>query len=113
MLDNINPEHHLWSMIGYHLTWENSLMSMVMVQGKQCEVVNIGLGIKQVAVKPRNVSVPQYVKSLSLWSTSTFFLFSIFGGFVSPPRGCCGSISLACSLSLSHHANTPSSKKHS
>ena len=65
MLDHVNPEHHLRSMIGYHLAWENSLIGMVMVQGKQREVINIGLGIKQVAVEPRDVSVPQYVESLS------------------------------------------------
>ena len=65
MLDHVNPEHHLRSMIGYHLAWENSLIGMVMVQGKQREVINIGLGIKQVAVEPRDVTVPQYVESLS------------------------------------------------
>jgi hypothetical protein len=57
MLDHVNPEHHLSSMIGYHLAWENSLVGMVMVQGKQREVVNIGLGIKQVAVEPRDATV--------------------------------------------------------
>ncbi|KAH9986196.1 hypothetical protein BJV74DRAFT_542271 [Russula compacta] len=65
MLDHVNPEHHLRSMIGYHLAWENSLVGMVMVQGKQREVVNIGLGIKQVAVEPRDATVPAYVESLS------------------------------------------------
>jgi 4'-phosphopantetheinyl transferase len=52
-------------MIGYHLAWENSLIGMVMVQGKQREVVNIGLGIKQVAVEPRDATVSAYVESLS------------------------------------------------
>jgi len=65
MLDHVNPEHHLRSMIGYHLAWENSLVGMVMVQGKQREVVNIGLGIKQVAVEPRDATVSTYVESLS------------------------------------------------
>lgn len=65
MLDHVNPEHHLRSMIGYHLAWENSLIGMVMVQGKQREVVNIGLGIKQVAVEPRDATVSAYVESLS------------------------------------------------
>lgn len=65
MLDHVNPEHHLRSMIGYHLAWENSLVGMVMVQGKQREVVNIGLGIKQVAVEPRDATVATYVESLS------------------------------------------------
>lgn len=82
MLDHVNPEHHLRSMIGYHLAWENSLVGMVMVQGKQREVVNIGLGIKQVAVEPRDVTVPQYVESLShkvcvahVFLLSFFFFF--------------------------------------
>jgi 4'-phosphopantetheinyl transferase len=65
MLDHVNPEHHLRSMIGYHLAWENSLVGMVMVQGKQREVVNIGLGVKQVAVEPRDATVSAYVESLS------------------------------------------------
>jgi 4'-phosphopantetheinyl transferase len=85
MLDHVNPEHHLRSMIGYHLAWENSLVGMVMVQGKQREVVNIGLGIKQVAVEPRDVTVPQYVESLShkvcVWHTF-FFWLSFFCLFV-------------------------------
>jgi hypothetical protein len=46
-----------------------------MVQGKQREVVNIGLGIKQVTVEPRDVTVPQYVESLSHKVRATrFFL---------------------------------------
>ncbi|TFY66781.1 hypothetical protein EVG20_g4319 [Dentipellis fragilis] len=65
MLDHVNPEHHLRSMIGYHLAWENSLVGMVMVQGRQREVVNIGLGIKQLAVEPRDATVAAYVESLS------------------------------------------------
>ncbi|KAI0045174.1 hypothetical protein FA95DRAFT_1561380 [Auriscalpium vulgare] len=65
MLDHINVEHHLRSMIGYHLAWENSLIGMVMVQGKQREVINIGLGIKQLAVEPRDATVAAYVESLS------------------------------------------------
>jgi 4'-phosphopantetheinyl transferase len=87
MLDHVNPEHHLRSMIGYHLAWENSLIGMVMVQGKQREVINIGLGIKQVAVEPRDVTVPQYVESLSHKVCGTRFLLS-FLFLVSPPRGC-------------------------
>jgi 4'-phosphopantetheinyl transferase len=91
MLDHVNPEHHLRSMIGYHLAWENSLIGMVMVQGKQREVVNIGLGIKQVAVEPRDVTVPQYVESLSHKVCGTRFICLCPFLFVPPPRGC-GSI---------------------
>src|SRR6266403_3333722 len=82
MLDHVNPEHHLRSMIGYHLAWENSLIGMVMVQGKQREVINIGLGIKQVAVEPRDVTVPQYVESLShkvrVCVATRFFCYPFF-----------------------------------
>ena len=45
-------------MIGYHLAWENSLVGMVMVQGKQRKIINIGLSIfKQVAVKSCDTTV--------------------------------------------------------
>ena len=94
MLDHVNPEHHLRSMIGYHLAWENSLIGMVMVQGKQREVINIGLGIKQVAVEPRDVTVPQYVESLShkVRVCGTLFFFCVvirfcFVCFTNHPRG--------------------------
>ncbi|TFY83476.1 hypothetical protein EWM64_g547 [Hericium alpestre] len=65
MLDHVNPEHHLRSMIGYHLAWENSLVGMVMVQGRQREVTNIGLGIKQLCCEPRDATVTAYVESMS------------------------------------------------
>jgi len=54
-----------------------------MVQGKQREVVNIGLGIKQVAVESRDVSVHQYVESLShkVCGTRFFFVIFFFFGF--------------------------------
>ena len=65
MLDHVNPEFHLRSMIGYHLAWENSLVGMVMVQGRQREVTNIGIGVKQLAVEPRGATVTAYVESLS------------------------------------------------
>lgn len=108
MLDHVNPEHHLRSMIGYHLAWENSLVGMVMVQGKQREVVNIGLGIKHVAVEPRDVTVPQYVESLShkvcVWHT--FFLFvTFFWGFTHEAAA----LYIPASAPLSEHrANAPS-----
>ena len=37
---------------------------MVMVQGEQQEVVNVSLGIKQVAVKPCDATVTAYIESL-------------------------------------------------
>jgi len=90
MLDHVNPEHHLRSMIGYHLAWESSLIGMVMVQGKQREVVNIGLGIKQVAVEPRDATVSAYVESLShkLTQLEISFLGSHLGDEVVLRRLC-------------------------
>jgi 4'-phosphopantetheinyl transferase len=59
------PEKFLHSMIGYHLAYETSLCGMAMTQGIQRKVINIGLGIKQVAVEPRGVSVKTYTESMS------------------------------------------------
>jgi hypothetical protein len=101
---------------------KNSLIGMVMVQGKQREVVNIGLGIKQVAGKPRDVTVSQYVESLShkecgprprflvvlflrVCFTTTRLLQLHFALSLS--------LSLSLSLFLGHRVNAPSSKKHS
>jgi len=77
-------------MIGYHLAWESSLIGMVMVQGKQREVVNIGLGIKQVAVEPRDATVSAYVESLShkLTQLEISFLGSHLGDEVVLRRLC-------------------------
>ena len=64
----------LRAMIGYHLQWENSLVGMVMTQGRQREVVNLGLGIKQLATNPPNTPV-------SVWAESQYHK-------VSHPRAC-------------------------
>jgi len=61
--DDMPPEKFLQSMIGYHLTYDNSLCGMVMTQGRQRQVINIGMGIKQIAVEPRDVSVAAYAES--------------------------------------------------
>ncbi|KAF8882834.1 hypothetical protein BD779DRAFT_1541712 [Infundibulicybe gibba] len=50
---------------GKHWIEQNSLCGMAMAQGVQRKVVNIGLGIKQLAVEPRSVTVAAYVESLS------------------------------------------------
>ncbi|KAF7297429.1 hypothetical protein MIND_00976500 [Mycena indigotica] len=63
--DEMSPEKFLQSMIGYHLAYDASLCGMAMTQGTQRHVVNIGLGIKIVAVDPRGVSVPAYVESMA------------------------------------------------
>ncbi|KAJ7883665.1 hypothetical protein B0H14DRAFT_3857258 [Mycena olivaceomarginata] len=58
-------EQFLHSMIGYHLAFETSLCGMAMTQGIQRKVINIGLGIKQVAVEPHGVSVKTYIESMA------------------------------------------------
>lgn len=50
-------------MIGYHLSYDNSLCGMIMTQGRQRQVVNVGLGIKQLCVEPRGASVAAYAES--------------------------------------------------
>ncbi|KAJ3537363.1 hypothetical protein NM688_g6702 [Phlebia brevispora] len=61
------PDHpmdtRVRAMIGYHLAYEANLVGMVMTQGRQREVVNIGLGIKQLC-HPPDTPVPVYVESL-------------------------------------------------
>ncbi|KAJ7877371.1 hypothetical protein B0H14DRAFT_3106454 [Mycena olivaceomarginata] len=63
--DDMPPEKFLQLMIGYHLAYETSLCGMAMTQGIQRKIINIGLGIKQVAVEPRGVSVKTYTESMA------------------------------------------------
>ncbi|KAJ7447338.1 hypothetical protein B0H11DRAFT_1878818 [Mycena galericulata] len=63
--EDMPPEKFLYSMIGYHLAYETSLCGLAMTQGLQRKVINIGLGIKQLAVEPRGVSVKTYTESMS------------------------------------------------
>ncbi|KAJ7653725.1 hypothetical protein DFH06DRAFT_1204544 [Mycena polygramma] len=63
--EDMPPEKFLYSMIGYHLAYETSLCGMAMTQGIQRKVVNIGLGIKHVAVEPRGVSVTAYAAAMA------------------------------------------------
>jgi 4'-phosphopantetheinyl transferase len=61
--DDMPPEIFLQSMTDYHLAYDNSLCGMVMTQGRQRQVINIGLGIKQIAVEPRGATVAAYAES--------------------------------------------------
>ncbi|KAK0202582.1 hypothetical protein DFS33DRAFT_1341416 [Desarmillaria ectypa] len=63
--DDMPPEKFLYSMIGYHIECGPSLCGIAMTQGPQKRVVNIGLGIKQLTVEPRGISVAVYLESLS------------------------------------------------
>ncbi|TRM63078.1 hypothetical protein BD626DRAFT_495424 [Schizophyllum amplum] len=63
--DNMPPEKFLTSMIGYHLEYCNSICGMAMTQGQQRRVINIGLGIRQIHVEPRNITVTTYVEAMN------------------------------------------------
>lgn len=59
-----NPTQRLRAMIGYHLAYDNNLVGMVMTQGQMKDVINIGLGVKQLSVTPSDVSASTYAESL-------------------------------------------------
>lgn len=59
----MSAERFMHSMIGYHSMFEESLCSMIMVQGVKHRVVNIGIGTKQVQVEPKGISVLAYIES--------------------------------------------------
>lgn len=61
----MQPDRYLRSMIGYSLASDTSLIGMAMVQGAQREVINIGFGMRKLAVEPEDASVAAYVESLS------------------------------------------------
>jgi 4'-phosphopantetheinyl transferase len=69
-------------MIGYHLAYDNSLCGMVMTQGRQRQVINIGLGIKQIAVEPRGATVAAYAEShahkVSFFTFGTSIFFHLY-----------------------------------
>lgn len=52
-------------MIGYHLTYSESLCGMAMTQGTQRKVVNIGIGIRRIEVEPRGITARAYVESMA------------------------------------------------
>jgi hypothetical protein len=56
-------EQFLRSMIDYHLAYDNSLCGVVTTEGRQPQVVNIGLDIKQIAIEPQGVTVATYAES--------------------------------------------------
>ncbi|PCH43223.1 hypothetical protein WOLCODRAFT_138255 [Wolfiporia cocos MD-104 SS10] len=59
----MNPTNRLYSMIGYHLAYDQNLVGMVMTQGRMKEVINIGLGVKHWAVSPPDAAVSAYAES--------------------------------------------------
>ncbi|KZT66799.1 hypothetical protein DAEQUDRAFT_729936 [Daedalea quercina L-15889] len=63
-IDNaLNPTGRLRAMIGYHLAYDSNLIGMVMTQGRQRDVINVGIGIKQLAVSPADIAVNVYAES--------------------------------------------------
>lgn len=57
------PPNRVRAMIGYHLAWEHNIIAMSMTQGRQRDVVYIGMAIKRMQVEPREASVLTYVQS--------------------------------------------------
>ncbi|OSD04797.1 hypothetical protein PYCCODRAFT_1475868 [Trametes coccinea BRFM310] len=54
------------SMIGYHTTYDHNLVGMAMTQGRREDVVNIGIGIKEISAPPglsgQNFAISLYHK---------------------------------------------------
>ena len=66
------------SIIGYHVANDESLIGMAMVQGRQREVVSVGLGVQMLSTKSHGMSVTDWAESqyhkVSLQSSSPFGL---------------------------------------
>lgn len=50
-------------MIGYHLAWEHNIIGMAMTQGRQRDVVYMGMAIKRLQVEPRDATILAYAQS--------------------------------------------------
>jgi 4'-phosphopantetheinyl transferase len=57
------PPNRVRAMIGYHLAWEHNIIGMAMTQGRQREVVYIGMAIKRLQVEPREATILAYAQS--------------------------------------------------
>ena len=73
------PANRVRAMIGYHLAWEHNIIAMSMTQGRQRDVVYIGMAIKRMQVEPREAPVLTYAQSFyhkvgTKPSTSRLFL---------------------------------------
>lgn len=73
--DDLPPDKFLYSMIGYHLCYDYSLCGMVMTQGSQRRVVNIGLGIQRMLQEPKGVPIATFVESMAHKLTPTEMSF--------------------------------------
>jgi len=74
-------------MIGYHLAWEHNIIAMSMTQGRQRDVVFIGMAIKRMQVEPREASVLTYAQSFyhkvgaEPWTPELVFFFLLTARF--------------------------------
>ena len=65
-VENDNPvayANRARSMIGYHTTYDHNLVGMAMTQGRKEDVVNIGVGIKEI-VSPPGMTANDFAISL-------------------------------------------------
>ena len=61
----MHPEKYLRSMIGYTTASEQSLVAMSMVQGRQREVVNVGIGVRLITPEASLTGAAEYAESQS------------------------------------------------
>jgi len=61
MVDHVNPEHHLRTPFSLYTTSHGRIHG----PGQAGEVINFGLGIKQVTVELHDTTISTYVESLS------------------------------------------------
>jgi len=57
------PPNRVRAMIGYHLAWEHNIIGMAMTQGRQRDVVYMGMAIKRLQVEPRDATILAYAQS--------------------------------------------------
>ena len=57
------PPDRTRTMIGYHLAWDYNIIAMSMTQGRQRDVVYLGMAVKRLRVDPPQTSVLTYVQS--------------------------------------------------
>ncbi|KAI0077014.1 hypothetical protein K474DRAFT_1174996 [Panus rudis PR-1116 ss-1] len=59
----VDPMRRMHSFIGYHIGMCNNLIGMVMVQGRQRDIVTSGIGIQQLGTVPPDTSISDYLES--------------------------------------------------
>ncbi|OBZ73940.1 hypothetical protein A0H81_05863 [Grifola frondosa] len=59
----VNPAYRLRSIIGYHLAYDRNVIGMVMTQGRQRDVLHLGIGVKVLDVNPAGTNPLVYAES--------------------------------------------------